>query len=162
MDITSSGSFQLARDTLTKKSKKARFPAMSPISQFRIPCSRVVEMYQTFIQPIALNNAEHLTSITKNKIEAIRINKSLWLPLIKKRPIALLTQINFPFSTFFTFLHKSIISAGRNFVYKVVNLKNRYVNIKIFLMRAFYKNLKKVEHPFFSCFETSTDILRKK
>ena len=29
-------------------------------------------------------------------------------------------------------------------------------------MRAFYKNLKKVQHPFFSCFEASTDILRKK
>ena len=29
-------------------------------------------------------------------------------------------------------------------------------------MRAFYKNLKKVEHPFFSCFEASTDIFRKK
>ena len=29
-------------------------------------------------------------------------------------------------------------------------------------MRAFYKNLKKVEHPFFSCFEVSTNIFRKK
>ena len=35
------------------------------------------------------------------------------------------------------------------------------LNIKIFLMIAFYKNLKKVEHPFFSCFEASTDFAKK-
>ena len=34
--------------------------------------------------------------------------------------------------------------------------------IKIFLNIGFYKNLKKIEHPFFTCFEASTDILRKK
>ena len=92
VDITASGSFQLARDTLTEKAKKALFPVMSLISQFRIPCSRAVEMYQTFIQPIALYNAENLTSMTKNKIEAIRLNKSLWLPLLMDASIETVQQ----------------------------------------------------------------------
>ena len=52
---------------------------------------------------------------------------------------------------------------------KVVNRENRYVDfyiassfkIKIFRKRAFYKNPKKVEHPFFSYLKAGTDIFLK-
>ena len=92
VEMTASGSFHFARDVLTEKAKKALFPVQHLISQFHIPCSKSVEFYQTFIQPIALYNAENWASLTKNKIEAIKRNKASWLSHMIDAPIETVQQ----------------------------------------------------------------------
>ena len=71
IDFTPSGSLRHAQKNLREKAQKAMFPIYSVISQFNISVSHALNLFQTFVKPIALYNAENWATLTENKIDAI-------------------------------------------------------------------------------------------
>ena len=63
------------------------FPIYSVISQFNISISHSLNLFQTFIKPIALYNSENWTTLSEHKIESINNKKSTLLSyLIDSEP----------------------------------------------------------------------------
>ena len=79
IDLTASGSFNLARKTLMEKARKALFPLLSTISQFQIPCIKAIKLFKSMIQPIALYNSENLCHFNHHQIKALDDNKTTLL-----------------------------------------------------------------------------------
>ena len=76
VNMTPSGSFQNTQKVLKEKAQKAMFPLYSVISQFSLSPTRSLNMFQTFIKPIALYNSENWATLSEHKIQSIRTNKS--------------------------------------------------------------------------------------
>ena len=79
VDLTTSGSFNMSRTNLMEKARKALFPLQSAISQFNIPCSKAIKLFQSYIKPIALYNSENLAQLTTHQIKSIEDNKTTLL-----------------------------------------------------------------------------------
>ena len=69
VDIPSSGSFSTAIGQLTSKAKKAMMPLFTTIMQFNIPFRKGLQLFQSYIEPILLYNAENQTTMTDRQIE---------------------------------------------------------------------------------------------
>ena len=79
IDLTASGSFNLARTTLMEKARKALFPLLSTMSQFQIPCIKDIKLFKSIIQPIALYNSENPCHFSHHQIKAPEDNKTTLL-----------------------------------------------------------------------------------
>ena len=51
------------------------FPLWSLLTQFKLPCSQAIKLFESLIRPIALYNAENLAHLSFREIESIRQNK---------------------------------------------------------------------------------------
>ena len=69
IDITSSGSFALGTKELNNKARKAMFSLYKTIMQFQLPYSETIRLFNTFIEPILLYNAENLSILSEKEIE---------------------------------------------------------------------------------------------
>ena len=76
VDISTSNSLTLARTNLVEKAKKACFPLQSAISQFNIPCKNAINLYHSYIKPIATYNSEILAQLSKHQIKSIESGRS--------------------------------------------------------------------------------------
>ena len=76
VDITASTSLALARTNLMEKARKACFPLQSAISQFNISCKNAINLYHSYIKPIATYNSEILAQLTKHQIKSIESGRS--------------------------------------------------------------------------------------
>ena len=82
IDLVCSGSFRTAQINLMEKARKAMFPLLSAISQFKLPCGKSLKFFHSMIRPIALYNSENLAHLTQHQIEAITQNKNTLLSYI--------------------------------------------------------------------------------
>ena len=69
IDISASGSFTQAIKELSSKAKKAMIPLYKTVIQFQMPFSKSLRLFQTFIEPILLYNAENWSILTNKQIE---------------------------------------------------------------------------------------------
>ena len=76
IDFTPGGSLRHAQKNLREKAQKATFPLYSVIRQFNISFSHALNLFQTFVKPIALYNAENWATLSEHKIDAINNKKT--------------------------------------------------------------------------------------
>ena len=68
VDIPASGSFSTSIAELTSKAKKAMMPLYTTIMKFNLPYRTALRLFQTYIEPILLYNAENQTAMTDKQI----------------------------------------------------------------------------------------------
>ena len=73
--MSCSGYFQLSRTNLIDKAQKALYPLLSTIAQFKLPCSKIIKLFEYMIRPIALYNSKNLAHFTQHQIESLKGNK---------------------------------------------------------------------------------------
>ena len=66
------GSFATAIKTLTDKAKKAMMPLYKTMIQFQMPFHKCKQLFNTFIEPILLYNAENWSTMTDKQIRECR------------------------------------------------------------------------------------------
>ena len=86
VEMTASGSFSLAIKELNNKARKAMIPLYKAISQFKIPFTRGINLFRTYVEPILLYNAENLTFLTNKEIAKCKNDKSLLHDIALKAP----------------------------------------------------------------------------
>ena len=69
IDIPASGSFNLGMTQMNSKAKKAMMPLFTTIMQFNIPFHKALQLFQTYVEPILLYNAENFAAMTEKQIE---------------------------------------------------------------------------------------------
>ena len=74
--ITASGSFTPAIKELSDKAKKAMMPLFKTIAQFKLPFKLAMKLFHTFIEPIAMYNAENWGCFTEKQIEKCKTNRN--------------------------------------------------------------------------------------
>ena len=72
IEIKSSGSMKTAIQTLSEKARKAMMPLLSTIFQFKLPISKAIDLYQSFIKPISLYNVENWGILSERQLNEIR------------------------------------------------------------------------------------------
>ena len=75
IDIYPSGSFRTSIANLMDKARKAIFPLFSTITQFQLPCSNGINLFNSLIKPICLYNAENLAQLSNHQIESLQEKK---------------------------------------------------------------------------------------
>ena len=76
IDLSSSGSFARSRGNLMDKAYKAMFPLCSVIADFYLPCKKAMQLFNSFIKPIALYNSENWATLTHHQIESLQQKKT--------------------------------------------------------------------------------------
>ena len=76
VDLLCSGSFRGARGNLVDKTGKAMFPLLSAITNFHLPCSKSIQLFDLLIKPIALYNSENWATLTHHKATSLEQNKT--------------------------------------------------------------------------------------
>ena len=72
IEIMTNGSFATAIKTLTDKAKKAMMPLYKTMIQFQMPFHKCKQLFNTFIEPILLYNAENWSTMTDKQIRECR------------------------------------------------------------------------------------------
>ena len=103
IDITASGSFTSAINELASKAKKAMIPIYKTIMQFQLPFLKTIQLFQTFIEPILLYNAENWSILTDKQIEKCKNNHHSLYEISLKSPT---TTTQLKFSKFILGLNK--------------------------------------------------------
>ena len=74
IEMTSSGSFSVAIQEINNKARKAIIPLIRTACQFKIPLTRTLNLFRTYVEPILLYNAENWAAMTSKDISKCRIN----------------------------------------------------------------------------------------
>ena len=82
IEIKASGSFAAAKEALTEKSRKAMMPLISTMFQFKTLVPDSISLFNSFIQPIALYNAEIWCQLSTTQLKALHENKTDLLKLM--------------------------------------------------------------------------------
>ena len=75
IDFNPSGSLRSPIVNLMNKAHKALFPLFSTITQFQLPCSNGIRLFNSLIKPVCLYNAENLAHLSHHQIESLRGKK---------------------------------------------------------------------------------------
>ena len=76
VDLLCSGSFRAARGNLVYKAGNATFPLLSAITNFHLPCSKAIQLFDLLIKPIALYNSENWATLTHHQITSLEQSKT--------------------------------------------------------------------------------------
>ena len=87
IDFACSGSLRLGRKNIMEKACKAMSPLLSIIPEFKITCKKSLNLFHSFIRPIALYNSENLAHLTHHQIRALEENKTTLLEYVTKSEI---------------------------------------------------------------------------
>ena len=71
IELSSSGSFRLAKTNLMDKARKAIFPLYTTISQFNLQCSNSLKLFRSWIRPIILYGTEVWSHFSFHQIKAV-------------------------------------------------------------------------------------------
>ena len=82
IEISCSGTLGLARNSLIEKAQKACFPLKALINQFQLPVKNSIYLFNTFVSPILLYNAENLASLSHKQIADIEEGKKSLLDIL--------------------------------------------------------------------------------
>ena len=69
IDIPTNGSFNPGKGQMNSKAKKAMMPLYTTIMRFNLPFRKALRLFQTYVEPILLYNAENFTALTEKQIE---------------------------------------------------------------------------------------------
>ena len=69
IDIPASGSFNPGMAQMNNKAKKAMMPLYTTIMQFNIPFDKALKLFQTYVEPILLYNAENFAAMSERQAE---------------------------------------------------------------------------------------------
>ena len=69
IDIPTNGSFNPGMAQMNSKAKKAMMPLYTTIMQFNIPFHKALKLFQTYVEPILLYNAENFATMSEKQIE---------------------------------------------------------------------------------------------
>ena len=94
VDIPTSGSFSTSIAELTNKAKKAMMPLFNTIMKFNIPFGKALKLFQTYIEPILLYNAENQTTMSDRDIEKCRMDRNHIYTIASESPLTR-TQLKF-------------------------------------------------------------------
>lgn len=94
VDIPASGSFSTSIAELTSKAKKAMMPLYTTIMKFNIPYRTALRLFQTYIEPILLYNAENQTAMTDSEITKCQHDDSHIYHIQQTSPLTT-TQLKF-------------------------------------------------------------------
>ena len=86
IDISTSGSFTLGIKELTAKAKKAMMPLYKTVMQFQMPFRQSLKLFQTYVEPILLYNAENWSSMTDKQIDKCKNNHTSLYELALRLP----------------------------------------------------------------------------
>ena len=92
VDFFCSGTFRTGRINIMEKARKAMSPLLSIIPDFQISCGKSLDLFHSFIRPIALYNSENMTYLTLHQIQAIEENKTTLWEYMKKSEVNILHQ----------------------------------------------------------------------
>ena len=92
IDFFCSGTFRRARLNIMEKARKAMTPLLSIIPNFQISCEKSLDLFHSFIRPIASYNSENMTLLTFHQIQAIEENKTTIWDYMKKSDMSILHQ----------------------------------------------------------------------
>merc|ERR1711973_470786 len=63
------GSFNPGIARMNNKAKKAMMPLYTTIMQFNIPFHKALKLFQTYVEPILLYNAENFGAMSEKQVE---------------------------------------------------------------------------------------------
>ena len=69
IDIPTNGSFNPGMAQMNNKAKKAMMPLYTTIMQFNIPFHKALKLFQTYVEPILLYNAENFAAMSEKQVE---------------------------------------------------------------------------------------------
>ena len=69
IDIPTNGSFNPGMAQMNSKAKKAMMPLYTTIMQFNIPFQKALKLFQTYVEPILLYNAENFAAMSERQVE---------------------------------------------------------------------------------------------
>ena len=69
IDIPTNGSFNPGMAQMNNKAKKAMMPLYTTIMQFNIPFHKALKLFQTYVEPILLYNAENFATMSEKQID---------------------------------------------------------------------------------------------
>ena len=92
IDFACSGSFRIGRLNIMEKARKAMSPLLSIIPDFQVSCKKSLDLFHSFIRPIALYNSENMVHLTHHQIRAIEENKTTLLAYLTKSEVNTIHQ----------------------------------------------------------------------
>ena len=69
IDIPTNGSFNPGLAQMNNKAKKAMMPLYTTIMRFNIPFDKALKLFQTFVEPILLYNAENFAAMSERQVD---------------------------------------------------------------------------------------------
>ena len=75
IEIKPSGSFETANNTLAEKARKAMMPLISTLFQFKFSISKAINLFHSYIRPIALYNSEIIGLFTAKQTQNLQTNQ---------------------------------------------------------------------------------------
>ena len=69
IDIPTNGSFNPGLAQMNSKAKKAMMPLYTTIMQFNIPFHKALKLFQTYVEPILLYNAENFATMSEKQVD---------------------------------------------------------------------------------------------
>ena len=94
VEIMTNGSLRTAIKTLTDKAKKAMMALYKTIIQFQMPYQKCRQLFNTFIEPILIYNAENWSTLTDKQIRDCREDSNK-LYEIATKTLTTTTQLKF-------------------------------------------------------------------
>ena len=94
VEIMSNGSFTAAIRSLCDKARKAMIPLYRTMIQFKMPTHKCKQLFNTFIEPILLYNAENLSTLTDKQILKCREDSNKLYEIASSAPTTT-TQLKF-------------------------------------------------------------------
>ena len=94
IDIPTNGSFNPGMAQMNNKAKKAMMPLYTTIMQFNIPFHKALKLFQTYVEPILLYNAENFAAMSEKQVEKCKQGSSNVYDLAMQSPMTT-TQLKF-------------------------------------------------------------------
>ena len=94
IDIPTNGSFNPGMAQMNSKAKKAMMPLYTTIMQFNIPFHKALKLFQTFVEPILLYNAENFAAMSEKQIDKCKQGTTNVYKLAEKSSMTT-TQLKF-------------------------------------------------------------------
>ena len=92
IDLTCSGSLRTGKTNIMEKARKAMSPLLSIIPDFTISCTDSLQLFHSFIKPIALYNSENFAHFTAHQVQAMEENKATLLDYLTTSEVNIIHQ----------------------------------------------------------------------
>ena len=92
IEMSTSGSFCVAKSNLTEKARKAMSPLYSIISQFNLPCKDSLNLFHLLVKPISLYCSEVWAHLSHSQIRSLELKTTTLLKIMNTSDIGIMHQ----------------------------------------------------------------------
>ena len=92
IEMSTSGSFCVAKSNLIEKARKAMFPLYSIISQFNLPCKDALNLFHLLVKPISLYCSEVWAHLSHHQIRSLELKTTTLLKYMNTSDIGIMHQ----------------------------------------------------------------------